>query len=163
MTSLSCDRPGAPGRSPYRFSNFATQTMILDAIGTQINSVFPQLRRVTTLDLQADAGVILFSLSTSLINAQALDTVGVFLGLDRGDIVNLNGSFDVFLSHLTRTNSIPGLPVASSRCNALNFGIDSAYKLASGAKLALYACSANLADNEMSAVASVYWTPASGL
>lgn len=160
---ISCERPGVAGASPYRFSNFSVQNMILNAVGTQINSAFPLAVRVATLNLQADAALMLISLSTSIVNALALDTVGIFLGIDRGLTVSLDGGFDLFLSHISRQNSLAGLPVASSRCNSLDYGTNSAYKLPSSVNLALYACSGNLADNELSAVASIFWTPAASL
>ena len=156
--TLSCELPGRA--SPYRFTNFQSRNIVFDGVGTAVASLFPLARRVATINLQAEAMLYALSLSSSLINATALDTVGIFVGIDTAPLIDLSNMTGLFLSHITRQNSIVGLSTASSRSNALNFGEETAYKLSSGVNLALYACSANTADNELSAICSIYWTPA---
>jgi len=156
---IDCNAAGR-GSTPYRFTNFQSRNMVFDGVGTAVNAVFPLATRVTTLDLQAEAMLYALSLSSSLINATALDTVGIFVATDAGLLIDTSDMVGLFLSHITRQNSIVGLATASSRSNALNFGEGTAYKLSSGQRLALYACSANAADNEISAICSIYWTPA---
>ncbi len=156
---IDCNPSPGRAQSPYSFTNFQSRNMIADVLGTGINAVFPLASRIATLDLNAEAMVYALSLSSSLINSNNLDTVGIFVALDSGETVDVEAMNNLFLSHLTRQNSLPGLPVASSRANALNFGEQTAYKLSSGSRLALYCCSGNFADNEISAICSVYWAP----
>lgn len=156
---IDCHSP--LGRSPYRFTNFQSRNIVADVLGTAVNALFPRARRIATLDLEAEAMLYALSLSSSLINGTNLDTVGVFVAVDSGEVIDTSDMTGLFLSHITRQNSIPGLPTASSRSNALNFGEATAYKLSSGRRLALYACSDNVADNEISAICSVYWSPLS--
>lgn len=161
---ISCERSAGGGRtSPYRFTNFSTRNIQFAGVGTAVNAVFPSIRRLATLDLQAEAGIMSLSLASSIINATPLDTCGLFVALDRGEALSLEGAFDVFLSHVTRQNSIAGLPSSSSRTNTLAFGDATLYRLPSGVKLAIYGSSANAAANELTALLSVFWTPASAL
>lgn len=155
---IDCNMPGRA--TPYRFTNFQSRNMVFDGVGTAVNALFPLAVRVAQIDLKAEAMLYALSLSSSLINATALDTVGVFVAVDSGELIDTSQMVGLFLSHITRQNSIVGLATASSRSNAINFGEGTAYRLSSGDKLALYACSANAADNEISAIVSAYWSPA---
>jgi hypothetical protein len=158
--TIACDRPGgAAAADPYRFSNFNTRVISFTGDGTAVASVFPLVVRVATLSLQANAGLISLSLASSIINAVAADICGIFVALDRGPSLSLDGMASMFLSHIAEQNSIVGLPASSSRTNTLAFGDQTIYPLPSGQRLALYACSANDATNRLSAVLSVNWIP----
>lgn len=160
MNMISCN-PRRPGQTnPFPYSNFQTRTMFLDATGDTIATVFPLLRRMAFINFGTNAGLTGITLSSSLINQQPLDTVGVFVMLDRGPQVSAEGAFELFVSHLTLQNSTAGARQASSRSNAIAMGESSAYLLNSGQRLALYACSDNVIGNEISAVATAYWVPA---
>jgi hypothetical protein len=144
---ISCLPRKSANQNPFPFSNFQTRTMFLDATGDQIVSVFPLLRRMAVINFGTNAGLTGITLSSSLINQQPGDTVGVFVMLDRGEVLSAEGSFELFVSHLTLQNSTAGARQASSRSNAIAMGESSAYLLNSGQRLALYACSDNVLGN----------------
>lgn len=155
---IDCN-PSAGRGSPYYFYTFQTRSLAVSLTGAQVNSVFPQAARVGLIDFQADVGLFSLVLATSLLNETAGDTVALAVGLDLGPVASLQGGINFFMSHLTRQNSTAAIRNANSKTNAMQMGQNTAYLLNSGQKLALYACSANAAGNELSAVLTAAWIP----
>lgn len=161
MDTIPC-RPKRTGATPYTFFNFHVRSAAIDltGVGPPALAVFPLATRVAVLDWAGMlVGIIGMSLSTSLLNQTPLDTVAVIAALDVGDQLAANGANGIFLTHLVRQNATGAQRFASSRSNAIEMGQDSAYKLDSNQRIALYVASAAVAGNEISAMLSVYWTP----
>lgn len=159
---IDCNRPGA-NASPFQFTNFQVRNMTFTGVGTAVNASFPFVRRVATINFESPARLISITMASSIVETSALATAGFFVAIDRGEFLSLAGpgSFDVFLSHICRQNSVAGIPSSSSRSNAMVMGEGSAYLLQSGSVLALYASAENSASDELSAIVSAYWTPQS--
>jgi hypothetical protein len=156
---IDCRRT-LPGASPFQYFNFQVRTIVLDVLGNVVNAPLPLLRRLAVMDFAGmPVGIISMTLSTSLINQQPLDTVGVFAGIDNGLLISAGGSCALFLDHIVRQNSTVAVRAASSRTNSVTVPEGSVYPLPSGKNLALYCCSGNFAGNEISAVLNVFWTP----
>lgn len=155
-------QPQRPGVSPFNFFNFNVRTVAVSqtGVGPPGLAVFPLAARVAQINFAGMAvGIVGMSLSTSLLNETALDTVCVVAALDVGVQLALGGATGIFLTHLVRQNATPAQRFASSRSNAVAMGQDSAYRLDSTQQIALYLSSAAAAGNEISATLSVYWTP----
>jgi hypothetical protein len=161
-----CDPLGSE-QTPYFFQNFLTRTATANLTGAQItalalqqgavSSLFPLAVKVAEIDLQSNAGVIAVSLSTSITNYTASSVVGVYLGLDNGAVSDVNGMSRLFLNHICGQNASAGIPAAASRTNSLQMGQNSAYRVNSGQKIALYMSAPNDATTLVTAAATVYW------
>jgi hypothetical protein len=164
--SLACDPLGGES-TPYYFQNFLTRSATANLTGAQItaqalqqgavSSLFPLAVKVAEIDLQSNAGVIAVSLSTTITNYAPSSVVGVYLGLDNGAVSDVNGMSRLFLNHICGQNASVGIPAAASRTNSLQMGQNSAYRVNSGQKLALYMSAPNDVTTLVVAAATVYW------
>jgi len=163
----TCDPLGSE-QTPFYFQNFLTRTVTANLTGAAIyalaggyvtgaTSVFPVAVKVAEIDLQCNAGVIAVSLSTSITNYTVSSVVGVYFGLDNGPVSDVNGMSRLFLNHICGQNASSGIPAAASRTNSLQMGQNSAYRVNSGQKLAVYMSAPNDATTLVTAAASVYW------
>lgn len=160
---IPCIPPAAGQAQPYQFSNFNVQSSAIHTDGSVINTVFPFCTRLSTISFNQPSGLTAISITSSIINELAGDVVGIFVTLDSGVILNLDGHTPVFLSHLCLQQSTPAFRNASSRTNTIVMGENTYYRLPSGSKLGIYACSDNDAGNEIAALISAYWIPVPGL
>jgi hypothetical protein len=165
--SLACDPLGGES-TPYYFQNFLTRTVTANLTGAQVNvlagafvpgatAIFPVAVKVAEIDLQCNAGVIAVSLSTSITNYTASSVCGIYFGLDNGPVSDVNGMSRLFLNHICGQNASAGIPTAASRTNSLQMGQNSAYRVNSGQKLAIYMSAPNDVTTLLTAAASVYW------
>jgi hypothetical protein len=158
----SCSRcapdPALPNGSPYTFSNFSTKTVTIALNGTQVNALFPLAVKVAEIDLQTNAGLISLTLASS-VTLPVAGTVGIFAALADAQTVSVDALARLFLSHVSVQNSVPGVPNPSSRCNSLQMGQSSYYRVNQGQKIAIYASSPNDVTALMLAVVTAYWIP----
>lgn len=162
MSDINCQVQKGQGQ-PYYFYNFQTRTAIVALTGDLINAIgpaiFPVATRVALIDFQADVGLFSLSFASSIINQVAGDTAGLFVALDSGPQISLDGGVNFLLNHLTRQNSTAAIRNANSKTTAVQMGQNTAYLLNSGQKLAIYASSANDVGNEFSATLTAAWIP----
>lgn len=163
---MSCDicggaSPRAQNQTPFFFQNFLTRSVSFNLTGAAINAlapaVFPICTKVAEIDLGSNAGLISLSLSTSITNYTAASTCAIYLGLDNGPTCDVNGMQRTFLQQICGQNSVPGLPNAASRTNAVQMGQNSYYTVNSGQKIVIYASAPNDAATLLSGVATVFW------
>lgn len=150
--------PALPNGSPYTFSNFSTKSATIALDGTQINTLFPRAVKVGEIDLQTNAGLISLTLASS-VTLPVAGTIGLFAALSDAAVIDINAMPHLFLSHVSAQNSIPGVPNPSSRCNSLQMGQSSFYRVNQGQKIAIYASAPNNAGALVSAVVTAYWIP----
>lgn len=163
---------GDPRCSPFAdlnaFGSFRSQCLAAEGDGTAINKVFPLAFRVATMPIGGLPGtstngipakLISVSLASSLLVAVAADTMGLYVGLDIGPIINLNGAANIFCDHIALTNSTNTSPNSSSRSTSVDFGVGLGFPVPSGQNVAIYASSANDATNLFAAVATFFWIP----
>jgi hypothetical protein len=161
-----CD-PLSSAETPFYFQNFLTRSVTADLTGAAVynlalaanaaSAVFPIAVKVAEIDLQTNAGLIGLTLSTSITNYTASSTCGIFFGLDNGPASDVNGMSRLFLNHICGQNASSGIPAAASRTNSIQMGQNSAYRVNSGQKFALYMSAPNDAYTLLTAVASIYW------
>jgi hypothetical protein len=161
-----CD-PLSSAETPFYFQNFLTRSVTANLTGAQVNaravttgalsSTFPLGVKVAEIDLQTNAGLIGLTLSTSITNYTASSVCAIYFGLDNGDASDVNGMSRLFLNHICGQNASAGIPAAASRTNSIQMGQNSAYRVNSGQKFALYMSAPNDATTLLTAVASIYW------
>ena len=163
---MLCD-PLNASETPFYFQNFLTRSVTANLTGAAVHTLalaanatsaaFPVAVKVAEIDLQTNAGLIGVTLSTSITNYAASSVCGIYFGLDNGPASDVNGMSRLFLNHICGQNAMAGIPAAASRTNSIQMGQNSAYRVNSGQKFALYMSAPNDATTLLTAVASIYW------
>jgi len=143
-------------------SNIISQMLIAQSTGDVINTAFPFVKRLATLNYESDTGLIGLTISSSILNLST-GVAGFFIAQTQGDIINLTQSSstsvpaNVFISQITHMNSAVGSNAPAARTNSLAFGEStSIIPLRAGSGISIYACSDNNAANLFAAALSIY-------
>jgi hypothetical protein len=143
-------------------TNIVSQMLIAQTTGNVINTPFPFMKRLATLNYESDMGLIGLTISSSILNLST-GIAGFFIAQDQGDLINLTQSSstsvpaNVFISQITHQNSAVGSNAPAARTNSLAFGeATSIIPLRAGSGISIYACSDNVAANLFAAALSVY-------
>jgi len=143
-------------------TNIVSQMLIAQTTGNVINTPFPFMKKLATLNYESDMGLVGLTISSSILNLSA-GIAGFFIAQEQGDIINLTQSSstsvpaNVFISQITHANSAIGSNAPAARTNSLAFGeATSIIPLRAGSGISIYACSDNAAANLFAAALSVY-------
>lgn len=143
--------PGNPGaarlfeRPPVFGYDLITDVIATEWTGAALVA-FPNTARIAqSQPFQSDVGLFGMVLVCSLVNDQADTRFGVWAAIDTGTALDLRGASHVFLGAVTQQNSSAGgVPNPSSKTANLSFGENSAIRVNSGQRIALYACGTNI-------------------
>ena len=140
-----------------------TRVLTLDVAGTAVATSFPLLKRLVTYQFTQDYNLVAGTLSCSIININATEISGLFLGRDLGEQVDIGQqsdtqtASDIYISQLTHQNSTATTIAPLSRTNTIAFGSDTSFiPIQAGTRLAIYACGANEANNLYTAVINLH-------
>ena len=143
-------------------NNIMSQMLIAQTTGNVINTPFPFIKKLATLNFESDTGLIGLTISSSILNLSS-GVAGFFIAQTQGDLINLTQSdstavpANIFISQITHQNSSVGSNAPAARTNSLAFGeATSIIPLRAGSGISIYACSDNTAANLFAAALSVY-------
>jgi len=143
-------------------TNIMSQMLIAQTTGNVINTPFPFIKKLATLNFESDTGLIGLTISSSILNLSS-GVAGFFIAQTQGDLINLTQSdstavpANIFISQITHQNSSVGSNAPAARTNSLAFGeATSIIPLRAGSGISIYACSDNAAANLFAAALSVY-------
>jgi hypothetical protein len=143
-------------------NNIQSQMLIAQTTGDAINTAFPFIKRLATINYESDTGLIGLTISSSILNLSS-GVAGIFIGQTQGEIINLTQSSstsvpaNIFISQITHQNSAVGSNAPAARTNSLAFGeATSIIPLRAGSGISIYACSDNNPANLFAAALSIY-------
>jgi hypothetical protein len=143
-------------------NNIMSQMLIAQTDGATINSPFPFIRKLASVQFESDTGLIGITISSSIVNVTA-GVAGIFIAQTQGDQINLTQSSstsvpaNIFISQITHQNSSVGTIAPAARTNSLAFGeATSIIPLRGGSGISIYACGDANAGNLFAAALSLY-------
>lgn len=138
----------------YKFSTFSAQ-----AIGTDLNNVFPLVKRVGSYTFTANCAIVGVTLSSSITNVTT-DVAGIFILPDGAEAaMSITGDIPCLIAHTSFKNALAGSPVSANRTNGVAFGDNTAMKMNGGTKMGIYMCAGNDATNLLLATVSMIIVP----